>query len=233
MIHLFKRLLGNRGSVPNPSGGSSLDSIPGPDVLPPFPRATDCYFFTSCGMQYAVSKCDFERAANLGRESLQYLAGFVNETCNAYGTFDIRSIPPLEQGGRILALLGDGEGLSQLEHVVNEIPELEPWKAKPAEHWEDLHLFRHIEAAVRCNPYCLQTDIRHLVGHHNGHRVATLISYLEKYHKIQRFPEGKNYRLVCSDSVYGPPWEPPVPRESKRPTTTKPQSTEGMRVAAW
>ena len=171
-------------------------------------------------MQYAISKRDFERAGVLARESLKYVAGFVSETLNSYGIFDIRSIPPLEQGGRILALVGDEDGLSQLEGVVSAISELEPWKAKTAEHWEDLRLFNLIKTSVRSHPYCLQTEVRHLVEHDNGHRIATLISYLEKDRKIQRIPEGKTYRLVSLDSVYGPPWGPQLPEESDTQATT-------------
>jgi hypothetical protein len=171
-------------------------------------------------MQYAISKREFERAGVLAQESLQYIAGFVRECHNAYGTFDIRSIPTLEQGGRILALLGDEKGLSQIEGVVSAIPELEPWQAIIARHWEDLQLFNLIKASVQSHPYCLQAEIKHMVGHYDGHRIATLISYLEKDRKIQRVRDGKTYRLVSLDSVSRSPWVPQFPEESETPAAT-------------
>ncbi len=220
MFQLLKRLLGNRDDDPSVSGASDLDSTPESDAKIDSYRATDFYFFKSHGMQYAISISDFERAGTLARECLQYVPGFVSETRNTYGTFGIRSIPPLEQGGRILALVDDEEGLSQLEGVVNAIPELEPWRVKIPEHWEDLRLFNLIKSTVLSHPYCLQTDINSLVGHDNGRRIATLISYLEKSRNIQRIPEGKTYQLVSLDSVYGPPWAPLVPEESETQVAT-------------
>ena len=194
--------------------------MPGPeDTLHPG-RATASFYFKSRGMQYAISKREFERAGVLAQESLQYIAGFVRECHNAYGTFDIRSIPTLEQGGRILALLGDEKGLSQIEGVVSAIPELEPWQAIIARHWEDLQLFNLIKASVQSHPYCLQAEIKHMVGHYDGHRIATLISYLEKDRKIQRVRDGKTYRLVSLDCEYGSPCVPQLPKESETPVAT-------------
>ena len=192
MLHLLGRLFGNRDDDAKASSASHHVSTLGSGATFHAYQDTDLYYFKSRGMQYAISKRDFERAGVLARESLKYVAGFVSETLNSYGIFDIRSIPPLEQGGRILALVGDEDGLSQLEGVVSAISELEPWKAKTAEHWEDLRLFNLIKGHLY-DPILIafrpKSDI--FVEHDNGHRIATLISYLEKDRKIQRIPEGK------------------------------------------
>ena len=216
MLHWLRRLFGNRDA----SHASDHVSVPGSEATVHAGRATDSYFFKSRCMQYAISKKDFERASVLARESLRYVAGFVSETRDAYGIFDIRSIPPLEQGGRILALEGDEEGLAQLEGVVSAISELEPWKAIIARHWEDLRLFNLIKESVQGHPYCLQTEIKHMVGHDDGHRIANLVSYLEKGRKIQRVPDGRTYRLVSPDSVSGSPGVPQLPEEPEIPGTT-------------
>ena len=220
MLHLLKRLFGNRDDDGKVSNASDHVSMPGSEATFRACRATDSFYFKSRGMQYAISKGDFERAGVLARESLQYIAGFVGESRNANGIFDIRSIPPLEQGGRILALVGDEAGLSQLEGVVSAIPELEPWKTIIDRHWEDLRLFDLIDTSVQAHPYCLQTEIKHIVGHDDGRRIATLISYLEKARKIQRVPDGKTYRLVSLDSVSRSPWVPQFPEESETPAAT-------------
>ena len=220
MLHLLKRLFGNRDDDAKSSSAFDHVSMPASHEIFHDYRATDSFYFKSRGMQYAISKRDFERAGVLARESLQYVAGFVRESRSANGTFDIRSLPPLEQGGRILALVGDEKGLSQLEGVVSAIPELEPWLAIIAKHWEDLRLFNLIKASVQSHPYCLQAEIKHIVGHDDGHRIATLISYLEKDRKIQRIPDGKTYRLVSLDCGYGAPGVPQLPEESETPVAT-------------
>ena len=220
MLHLLKRLFRNRDDDAKAYSAFDHVSMPGSEDTFDAYRATDSFYFKSRGMQYAISKRDFERAGVLALESLQYVAGFVRESRNANGTFDIRSIPPLEQGGRILALVGDEKALSQLEGVASSIPELDSWKAVIAKHWEDLRLFNLIKTSAQSHPYCLQAEIKHIVGHDDGHRIATLISYLEKDRKIQRIPDGKTYRLVSLDCEYGSPWVPQLPKESESPAAT-------------
>ena len=220
MLHFLKRLFGNQGNDAESSAAQHHLPVPSSGTTFRDYSATDIYYFKCRGMQYAISQGDFERAGILARESLEYIAGFISETREAYGNFNIRSIPPLEQGGRILALAEDEEGLSRLEALVSAIPELDPWKLKTAEHWKDLQLFQLIKASIQSRPYCLQTDIKHLVGYDNGHRIATLVSYLEKANKIQRIPEGKTYRLVTSNSLYDPPPEPQLTKEPESQTGT-------------
>ena len=81
-------------------------------------RASDAYFDTMSRSQAAVSKRDFEEAARLVRENLDNIPDWVNETRREYGSFDIRNIPTLQQGGTVLALLGDDEGLAQMREVI-------------------------------------------------------------------------------------------------------------------
>ena len=60
-------------------------------------------------------------------KNLSIIPEWVKETRRDYGSFDIRSIPALEQGGTMLALLGDEEGLARMRRIVASSPELEPW----------------------------------------------------------------------------------------------------------
>ena len=63
-------------------------------------------------MQEAVSRRDYERAARLARENLRQVLTFVRSTKRSYGSFDISSVPALEVGGTLLALVVDDEGLA-------------------------------------------------------------------------------------------------------------------------
>ena len=163
-------------------------------------RISDTYFDSMSRMQAAISKRDYQGAARLVRENLQYILEWVKETCRDDGSFDIRSIPALEQGGTILALIGDEEGLARMREIVTSVPELDPWVEKVARHEHDLRLFESIQKLVVTQPNCLQTEVKGLIGEEDGRRVAGLLWYLDKAGKIARIKAGRTYRLLPPDS---------------------------------
>ena len=177
-------------------------------------------------MQGAIARRDFEGAARLIHENLTYIPGLVKETRHQYGSFDIPSIPSLQQGGKVLALLGDGDGLSRMHEIVRGIPELERWAEKIEEHQYDLRLFQTIQQAVASHPHCLQTSVKELVGEADGRRVANLIAYLEKAGRILRIREGRTHRLVCAGAADAPAALPAEQVKSHRTDTKPPASHE-------
>jgi hypothetical protein len=116
-----------------------------------------------------------------------------------YGSFDIRSIPALEQGGTMLALVGDDEGLKEMQDLVWSLPELKPWHSTVGRHEEDRRLFAAILIAIEKNPGCVQTDVKELIGAEDGRRVANLISWLAKAEKISRTKKGQTYAVTLTD----------------------------------
>ena len=167
-------------------------------------RISDQYFDTMLQMRAAISKNDFEEAARLIRLNLQYIPGWVKETFREYGAFEIPSIPALQQGGRILALVGDDKGLNQMREIVTSSGELDAWTENIEEHQRDRHLFRAILEAIGQNPNCLQTEVKELIGEQDGRRVATLISYLERAGKLVRNRKGRTYELAIGASQSEP-----------------------------
>ena len=163
-------------------------------------RASSLYFETMAGLQTAISNRDYETAASLVRQNLSCIPDWVKEQRRQYGSFGITSIPSLEQGGKILALVEDEEGISEMASIVGSIPDLAGWAAKVDEHRHDLALFEKIKSVVKTNPNCLQTDLKNLVGESDGRRIANLISYLEKSGALVRIKQGRTYRLLSSDS---------------------------------
>ena len=115
-------------------------------------RTSEAYFDSMSRMQAAVSSRDYEGAARLVRENLQYLPEWVKEWRQDYGSFDIRSIPALQQGGTILALVGDEEGLTRMRDVVASSPELEPWLEAVERHQYDRRLFESVLKLVAGRP---------------------------------------------------------------------------------
>lgn len=174
--------------------------LSGKSVTKPEIRRSDTYYDTMTQMQKSISGGNFEKAAWLVRENLHRIPDWVEETCVEFGTFDIRSIPALEQGGTVLALVGDDIGLAQMRDMVASISELEPWIEIVEQHQYDRQLFKAIMSAVAAHPNCLQSEVKDLVGESDGRRVANLLSHLEKAGKIVRIRSGRTYKLLMPKS---------------------------------
>jgi hypothetical protein len=157
------------------------------------------YFATLVKLQEAISKRRYQQAAALTRENMRQVSALVQNTQLEYGSFDISSIPSLEQGGTMLALIGDAEGLMEMQQIIRATPELSPWSSTVDQHEEDRRLLAAIMMAIEENPECIQTDLKELIGTKDGHKVANLVSWLEKAGKISRTKKGQTYILtLCS-----------------------------------
>ena len=163
-------------------------------------RVSDAYFDSMSRMQKALSNRDYPSAAQFVRENLQQVPAWVKETRREYRSFDISSIPALQQGGTVLALLGDDEGLARMREIVGSLPELEPWTEEVERHQHDRRLFKSIMELVAAQPNCLQTQVKGLIGEADGRRVANLLAYLDKAGKIRRVKAGRTHRLLLPDS---------------------------------
>jgi hypothetical protein len=172
--------------------------------------ATTRYFESMANVQGAVARYDYEAAAKLTLESMGFIPGFVADTTQAYGRFDISSIPTIEKGGRILALLGDDVGLAEMQAMIGNIPELEPWVERAEGNIKDRVLFEKILEAVAASPGCLQSDLKSLIGTTDGAHVAVLVSYLEKAGRLARVRFRKTYKLLLPGMV-----EFPLPRPKR------------------
>ena len=196
---LFRRLFGRK----TPENNRHEELILG---LPS--QASANYFATMGKMQEAIRTRNYERAAELVRDNLKQIPGWVREHCREYGSFDIRSIPAIEKGGRVLAFIGDDEGLVDMHNIVSSMPELRAWTKIVEEHQHDRHLFQAIIEAVRTHPNCLQTDIKNLIREEDARHVANLIAYIERAGKIVRIKTGCTHRLMLTGSKDIPPKPP-------------------------
>lgn len=226
MLRFINRLFGTSGSTDKVQLSKAIDPVVERASRSGRRRASDTYFDTMSQIQAAVSRRDFDGAARLVRENLRYIPDWVKETCSEYGTFDIGTIPALQQGGTVLALVGDDEGLAQMSEVIGSAPELQPWAEEVERHLVDRRLFAAILDVVAAQPNCLQSEIKGLIGENDGHRVANLISYLEKAGKIVRVKAGRTYRLLWPDSPDIPAPPPKRVVESHRTDRTPPRLRE-------
>jgi hypothetical protein len=237
MLRFLRRLLGlptkqavaHLAHVPEMAPDSNPDSTLGESASPSSTdssrlsvtqarRGTEAYFGTMCDLREAISKRDYVRAARLARENLQYIPAFVRSTKRSFGSFDITSIPALEVGGTMLALVGDDEGLDEMRRIVASSRALEPWAYEVEEHEENRKLFAAILEAVRQNPGCRQTNVKSLVGMEDGRRVSTLIAWLEKAGRITREKQGKTYAVWPAGAVPAAevPARAPAPKRTVR-----------------
>lgn len=173
-------------------------------------RATPGYFAAMVSQQTAMRANDFSAAAAFALEGLRLLPGFVAETADAFGRFDIGSIPCLEEGGRIFALTGDATAQAELARVVRQIPELAAWLPLLDRLEHEQVLVPRIVETVGAQPGCLQTDLKTLLAEPDGRLIATLVSFLERAGRIARIREGRSYVLHLGGSDQIPP--PPVAR---------------------
>lgn len=181
-------------------------------------RISDRYFDSMSLMTAAVSDRDYQTAARLVRDNLRCIPEWVKETVQDYGSFDIRSIPGIQQGGTILALMNDRDGLARMRETVASVPELALWVEEVERHEHDRRAFEAIRKLVAAQPNCLQTDVKGLIGEEDGRRVARLISYLAKAGLIVRIRTGRTYRLL-------PPDSPDIPKKPQ-PRTVRSHRTD-------
>ena len=134
------------------------------------------YFDLMGKMQLAAANLRYDEAAQIILQTLKVVEPWLQENLNEYGSFDIRSIPVFDQGGRILAYLSRDSALAEMDQIIQRHAEFEPWRDTVAEHRADTARFARILEIVEETPGTLQTDMKKLLGEEDGRRVATLIA---------------------------------------------------------
>lgn len=209
MLRFLKRLLGMDESLAPHAPDLPNRSIINSRKPSETGDSSGKYFETMGKLQEAISKRNYEKAARFTRENIRQISAFVRNTKQEYGTFDISSIPALEQGGTMLALEGDDKGLKEMRRIIMSIAVLKPWNSFIDRHEDDMRLFKAILETVEKNPQCLQTNVKKLVGTEDGRRVANLISWLEKAGRIIRTKKGRSFALTITGSAHS---SNPVPK---------------------
>ena len=112
MLRFLTRLFRSDAGADQTTKGGDAESTVEFASRSPKREASDRYFQTLLRMQTAISANDFDSAARLVRLNLRYIPDWVDESCRRYGSLEVSSIPALQQGGTILALAGDQDGLT-------------------------------------------------------------------------------------------------------------------------
>jgi hypothetical protein len=130
--------------------------------------------------------------------NLARVGALVTQTTGEYGSFDIRTIPPIDTGVTIVAVLGDTSAMQKIRAVVESIPELTPWVAVVEQGEQDLESVRTILSLVSMEPGVAQSSLGKRTGI-DGHRASTLSYHLAQAGRLRREKVGASYQLFCTD----------------------------------
>lgn len=155
------------------------------------------YFAQLERLTSSVSAKNYSAAAVAARASLPLLRDWLNDPRGNGQRLDIR-IPALSQGGTMMAIVGDREGLCELRKLVQDFDHLEAYRDEAEEHFVDLHLFDGLRRVIRSNPGIPQNRIKTELGSDDGRRASRLISYLEKSGEVRRAKNGTTYDLYIA-----------------------------------
>lgn len=145
-------------------------------------------------LESAIADRRYENAADAARRSIAPLRKWLQDPKGDGDRLDIR-IPALQQGGTMMALSGDREGLEEIRALVGEFEHLEAYRPDAEKHFAAEDLFRRIRQVVASNPGVLQNKMKEELGEADGRHVSNLISWLEKSGEITRAKKGKTYAL--------------------------------------
>lgn len=161
--------------------------------------ATDKYFQTMQKWVAAKISGNYELIADITLKNVKTIPKFIEEQIEDYGSFGVKSIPALQHGALILALLGRKEELIIIKNIIDDVPELTPWILKIDQQIENVDLFKRIVDVITKNNTIIQSEIKNLVGCNDGHRVANLVYWLEKTGKIVRIKKEGTYIIKIAD----------------------------------
>ena len=186
---------------PNRAGGPAALQAALPGISDRHAAAEIAYYRASELLEKALRERDYERAALQVRKNLALIPRWLRELRRdrVYRTV-IHSVPELERGGIVLALVGDAKGIARMRRLVTSEPELAPWAERVERHDLACRLVPEIENLVRTRPGCLQREMKRRLGAEDGRLVVLLIEYLERAGRITRVRAHRTWRLFPPDS---------------------------------
>jgi hypothetical protein len=157
----------------------------------------DNYFNLLEALQRAIAERRYEDAAGTARDSIAPLRKWLKNPKGDGERLQIR-IPALQQGGTMLAITGDRNGLEKLRDLVDEFEHLEAYRPDVVKHLQAIELFNRVRQVIKSKPGVLQNTMKAELGEDDGSHISNLISWLEKGGEITRAKSGKTYALYMT-----------------------------------
>lgn len=128
---------------------------------------------------------------------VELLPALVRETVREYGTFDLSSLPPLDNVCTLACIRRDRDALSRAKQVVEALPQLSAWLDSIDGATNEIAIVEAIFDHLRQHPSFIQSKMPGALGY-DGRRVSRLLHHLVTDGAIVREPLGKSYRLFAS-----------------------------------
>lgn len=123
----------------------------------------------------------------------------IEETTSLHGHFDLGSIPPIETGCVLAAILGDVGALDKIEMVVTAHQELVPWREVIEGGRRDMALVAAIRGYLAAHPGAIQSELGHTLGC-DGRQTSRLVGYMSQAGQVRREKRGRSYALFLGSS---------------------------------
>lgn len=156
------------------------------------------YFPLLESLQKSISEGSYAKAAEAAHKSIAPLREWLKDPRGDGARLQLR-IPALQQGGTMMALTGDVEGLEKIRDLVTEFDHLESYRLDATRHFKSFYLFEAIRILVSSKPGVLQKNVKEELGEEDGRHVSNLISWLEKAGEITRETKGKTSSLYITE----------------------------------
>lgn len=156
------------------------------------------YFVLLGKLQSAISEKRYAEAAEAAHLSIAPLRDWLSDSRGDGQRLQLR-IPALLQGGTMMALAGDFEGLLKVRDLTEEFGHLETYRPDAAKHLKSREQFERIRQLVASKPGVLQNKVKEELNEEDGRHVSNLISWLVKSGEISRTKSGKTYALSMAE----------------------------------
>jgi len=111
-----------------------------------------------------------------------------------YGDFNIASIPAIEIALKYWAALRDLGKIQIVERMIDNLPELEPWKKEVRAAYANAKFSKAILAFIGEHPGTRQNRLGKAIGI-SGQTLRWLVYYLERTGSLRRDKQGNTYGL--------------------------------------
>jgi hypothetical protein len=137
------------------------------------------------------------RALAVALELVDLVPAVVAETTRSFGRFDLTSIPPIETGCTLAAVLGDSAALTRIQGVVESQAALTPWRTVVEKGRSEMALAQAIRTHLASNQGAIQSKLAKTLDC-DGRAASRLIGYMEQAGQIRRTKSGSSYALALA-----------------------------------
>jgi hypothetical protein len=139
------------------------------------------------------------RALAVALELVDLVPAVVAESSRSRQHFDLTSIPPIETGCTLAAILGDTAALARIQKIVEGQGALKRWRSVVEKGRSDMALAHAIRAHLAANPGAIQSGLAKTLGS-DSRATSRLVGYLEQAGQIRRTKSASSYMLYLVPS---------------------------------